>query len=267
MKILVTGHKGFIGKNMCKALRSNNIDFNAFDILDEYVRPETLNIGTYDWVIHLGAISSTTETDIKKIMDLNVSWTVELFEECKKFNTNLQWASSASVYGKRDISEGLFKECDTCKPLNYYAMSKYLVEQYIEKSNYSNIVQGFRYFNVYGEYEDHKGSQASPIHQFTKQAKETGVIKIFEGSEHCLRDFVPVSTVVDAHIKMLKVMKSGVYNIGSGTTKSFLQIAQEIAAKYKADIQEITFPENLKKHYQYYSCSDNTKITNTIPIL
>lgn len=267
MKVLVTGSKGFIGQNMCKALKSNNIDFDAFDILDGYTRPKNLNITDYNWVIHLGAISSTTETDIKKIMDLNVSWSIELFEECKKYNTNLQWASSASVYGKRNISSGLFKESDICKPENYYAMSKYLIEKYIEKSNYNTTVQGFRYFNVYGDYEDHKGSQASPVHQFTKQAKETGIIKIFENSDKCLRDFVPVHLVVDTHIKMLRIKQSGVYNIGTGTTKSFLQIAEEVAKKYNAIIQEIPFPESLKTQYQYYTCSDNTKINNTLPIL
>lgn len=267
MKILVTGYKGFIGQNMCNALDYNNIDYTVFDIKDAAIRPKDLNINAYDWVIHLGAISSTTETDIHKIMDLNVSWSIELFEECKRYNTNLQWSSSASVYGKRSKQEGKFKERDTCNPKNYYAMSKYLIEKYIEKSTYTNIVQGFRYFNVYGDYEGHKGSQASPVHQFTKQAKETGIIKIFEGSDNYFRDFVQVDTITDTHIKMLSVKKSGIYNIGSGTAKSFLSVAQEIANKYGAKIEEISFPKHLENHYQSYTCSDNTKIINAITTL
>lgn len=264
MNILVTGSKGFIGQNMCSALSALNISFEVFDIQNSNIRPKNLHIKNYDWVLHLGAISSTTETDVRKIMDLNVSWTVELFEECKKYGTNLQWSSSASVYGKRNKTEGTFKESDTANPLNYYAMSKYLIEQYIEKSTYDIIVQGFRYFNVYGNYEEHKGSQASPIYQFTKQAKETGIIKIFKGSDVCLRDFVNVDTITDTHIKMLNIKSSGVWNVGTGNVKSFLDVAQEIARNYGATIHKIDFPEHLKKHYQYYTCSDNTKITNTL---
>jgi len=121
-------------------------------------------------------------------------------------------------------------------------------------------VQGFRYFNVYGPHEDHKGSQASPYHQFTKQAQETGTIKIFKGSENFLRDFVPVETVVDVHKQFFNVKETGIWNVGTGKPKSFKSVAEEIAEKYNAEIVEIPFPEHLKDQYQEYTCADLTKL-------
>ena len=257
MKILLTVHKGFIGQNMYKALLQKKYSVSIFDILDNYeLRPKDLDIKNFDWVIHLGAISSTTETNIKKLMDLNLSWSIELLEECNNHKVNMQFASSASVYGLRDESKGPFKTSDECKPANNYAMSKYLFEQYVKsKPDIDIIVQCFRYFNVYGPNEEHKGFQASPYTQFTKQAKETGSIKIFEGSEHCLRDFIYVDEVIDRQLKYLSVESSGTFNIGTGKTKSFSDVANEIAEQYNASINIVEFPEYLKKHYQYYTCS------------
>jgi ADP-L-glycero-D-manno-heptose 6-epimerase len=257
MKILLTGHKGFIGQNMRKALAKKNYSIEVFDILDSpNTRPNDMYIKDFDWVIHLGAITSTTETDVKKLMDLNLSWSIELFELCNNNNVNMQFASSASVYGKRSISQGPFKVTDVCYPLNYYAMSKYLFEEYVKaKPILNSTVQCLRYFNVYGPDEEHKGSQASPYTQFTKQATETGTIKIFKGSENCIRDFIHVNDLINKQLEYLLYNKSGTHNIGTGTTKSFFDIALEIADKYNADIETIPFPEHLKNHYQYYTCS------------
>lgn len=257
MKILLTGHKGFIGQNMYKALVQKNYSVSTFDILDNpEFRPKDLDISGFDWVIHLGAISSTTETNVRKLMDLNLSWSIELLEECTDHNVNMQFASSASVYGLRDAANGPFKTSDECRPANNYAMSKYLFEQYIKsKPDINIIVQCFRYFNVYGPNEDHKGTQASPYTQFTKQAKENGSIKIFEGSDNCLRDFIHVDEVIKKQISYISTKTSGIFNIGTGVTKSFLDVANEIANQYNVEIKIIDFPEHLKKHYQYYTCS------------
>ena len=257
MKILLTGHKGFIGQNMYKTLLHKKYSVDTFDIIDNSeLRPHDLHIEDYDWVIHLGAISSTIETNVRKLMDLNLSWSIELLEECINHNVNMQFASSASVYGLRDAVKGPFKISDECKPANNYAMSKYLFEQYVKsRPDINIIIQCFRYFNVYGPNEDHKGSQASPYTQFKKQAIETGTINIFEGSDNCLRDFIHVDEVIDRQLKYLSVKSSGVFNIGTGKTKSFFEVANEIGKLYDANINIIEFPEHLKKHYQYYTCS------------
>jgi ADP-L-glycero-D-manno-heptose 6-epimerase len=250
MKLLITGSKGFIGQNLTKFLVDHEI--TKFDITDKYIRPKSLSLKNYDWVIHLGAISSTTETNVEKIMDYNVSWPIELFEECIDQNVNFQWSSSASVYGKATT----FKETQSLQPVNLYARSKMLLENYITSRNAPIVWQGFRYFNVYGDYEEHKGNQASPFYQFTMQAKNTGKIKLFTGSKNFKRDFIPVTKVCEYHEKFLECEKSGIFNIGTGTTKSFLDIATEIANKYNVDIEYIDMPENLKSHYQEYTCAD-----------
>lgn len=262
MKLLITGNKGFIGKNFFIAARKAGFDVSTFDIQDNVdTRPTQLDFYEVDAVIHLGAISSTTETNIQKIIDRNLSWSIELFEECSKRNITMQFSSSASVYGN---SYKPMKETDVCRPLNYYAMSKYLFEQYVAKRKHTNTIQVFRYFNVYGPYEEHKGAQASPYTQFTKQAIETGIIKVFEGSELCLRDFVPVETIIDTQLKMLSNNCSGIWNIGSGKTISFLKLAERIAKTYSAKIEIIPFPEHLKAHYQYYTCADMSKLNKTL---
>ena len=269
MKILVTGHKGFIGQNLCEVIYKEGWALTTFDIVDNpTLRPRDLDFTGVDCVVHLGAISSTTETNIQKIMDQNLSWSIELLEECIARNINMQFASSASVYGNHHKTP--IKETDSCRPLNYYAQSKYLFEKYVETRNCSIDLQVFRYFNVYGPYEEHKGSQASPYTQFVKQAKETGVIKVFEGSEKYFRDFVHVDKVVSTHIASIKSMSSRsteIYNIGSGYARSFMDVARDIAFMYGAKIETIPFPEHLKKHYQYYTCSDNTKITDALTAL
>lgn len=256
MNILLTGYKGFIGSNMLNALKDEHTVYTY-----EWGERFPYSLSGLDWVLHIGAISYTTEQDVDKLMAQNYEFSVELFEKCKKERVNLQYSSSASVYGL----ESDFKETSKCQPKNGYAWSKYLFDRYVRMAEPSvNIVQGFRYFNVYGPNEDHKGKQASPYHQFRKQAKETGVIKLFEGSEDFNRDFVPVETVIDIHKKFLNIPKSGIFNLGTGKTKSFLDVAKEIAAEYNAEIKYIPMPEILKDSYQKYTCADLTLLNEVL---
>lgn len=256
MKVLITGHKGFIGQNFCSYAYNQGWQVTTFDIKDnEKLRPKDLDLTGCKWVIHLGALSSTTETNIQRVMDLNLIWSVELFEECVRQNINFQWASSAAVYGKRDEHKGPMHVGHTCQPANLYAQSKHLLEQYILSRKVNIITQGFRYFNVYGPHEDHKGSQASPYFQFAKQAKTNGVIKVFEGSEYFLRDFIHVDDLILKQTEKLESEFSGIYNIGTGRPRSFMEVARDIATLYNAKIEKIPIPENLKEHYQQYTCA------------
>ena len=258
MRIFITGVEGFIGQNFIRSLPDDWI-VSSYDIKDNpNLRPRDLDIKGNDWVIHFGALSSTTETDAQKVMDLNLAWSIELAEECEKYGVNLQWSSSASVYGNKyrfPVDEQL-----KCKPLNLYAQSKYLFEEYMKSVNHNIIWQGFRYFNVYGPYEDHKGSQASPYTQFAKQARETGVIKVFEGSENYKRDFIHVDRIIDLHHKMLKVKENGIFNMGTGSPRSFLDVARDVALFYNAKIEEIPFPDHLIDHYQKYTHANMDKL-------
>lgn len=270
MKVLVTGHKGFIGQNLCKAIHEEGWDLTTFDIIDNLsLRPKDLDFTDVDCVMHLGAISSTTETDVHKIMDLNLSWSIELYEECRNRDIHMQFSSSASVYGN-NRSERILGENDICYPSSYYALSKYMFEQYALKRPQSrSVLQIFRYFNVYGPHEEHKGSQASPYTQFAKQAKEKGVIKVFKGSEKFRRDFVHVDTVITAHIQGLKKINEfsgGIYNVGSGISRSFLDVAKDIALLYNVKIEEIPFPDNLKEHYQFYTQANISKLDSIVSV-
>jgi ADP-L-glycero-D-manno-heptose 6-epimerase len=255
MKILLTGYKGFVGSHLLVNLISKGYDVSTYE-WEEILPP----INWFDWVIHVGAISSTTEKDVEKVMRQNVDFTIDLYEACRTFDVNFQFASSASVYGLNKE----FKETSPVDPRTPYAWSKYLCERYILNNPMKPITQIFRYFNVYGpEGESHKGSQASPYYQFEKQARENRVIKVFENSENYHRDFIHVSEVIDYHSKFFDDKRSGVFNLGRGKTKSFLDVAKEVSRKYNARIEEIPMPEILKSSYQEYTCADMSKTNET----
>ena len=259
MKILITGHKGFIGKNLFNFLKNKNIEVDGFDKKKNFNIPSIKN---YDWVIHLGANSSTVEKNVKKILDQNYFFSVALLNLCLKHNINFQYASSASIYDK----EFGFKETSKCLPVSPYSWSKYLFDIYVEKLKHRNIIQGFRYFNVYGNNENNKKEQASPIYKFYKNSILKNEIKLFKNSHKYKRDFVCINDICDIHYKMLFQKKSGIYNIGTGRSVSFKKIATLIAKKNKAKIKYISMPENLKKHYQTFTKAENKKITKLLKI-
>jgi len=247
MKILVTGHKGFIGQNIWQHFIGSH-DLIGYE-WDETSLP---SVKGCDAVIHLGAISSTTERDIHKVLRQNLDFSQWLFAECARHNVILQYASSASIYGN-----GLdFHESAPPAPLSPYAWSKYLFDRWVRTQTHDNPVQGYRYFNVYGPHEDHKQDQASPVHKFQKQAKEAGRIKLFEGSDTYRRDFVYVGDLCVMHEKMLAKQTSGIFNAGTGTAVSFSAVAESIAAKFDARIDLIEMPAALKSQYQEYTCAD-----------
>lgn len=254
MKILITGYKGFIGQNMVNALVDHELTLHEWG--DKF--PE---VKGHDWVIHLGAISSTTETDVEKVMTQNYDFSKRLIYSCLTHCVNLQYSSSASVYGLNTD----FREDAPLNPMSPYAWSKYLFDRFVQSHNWDGIhVQGFRYFNVYGPHENHKGNQASPYYKFEKQAKDTGVIKLFEGSADYLRDFVTVETIVNTHKKFFNVEETGVWNIGSGRATSFESVARMIADKYDARIEYIPMPQEVKNQYQKYTCADLTKLERSL---
>lgn len=255
MKILVTGHKGFIGQNMVNALKDKH-DISTYEWGNQYPILDGL-----DWVVHLGAVSSTTEKDIRKITVQNIESSIYLYEDCIDRGINFQFASSASVYGLDPCG---FKETAVLDPLNHYARSKAIFEDYIRYRNAPIITQVFRYFNVYGDHEDHKGEQASPYTKFRKQAKETGKIKLFKNSEYFYRDFIHVDKIIEYHQKFFSIKKSGVWNMGTGIERSFYEVASEICKETGATIEWIEMPENLKNSYQDFTRADTVKLWQTL---
>ena len=257
MKILVTGSKGFIGQNMVNALKYKH-QISTYEYGNQYPILDGL-----DWVIHLGAVSSTTEKDIRKITVQNIESSIYLFEDCIDRGINFQFASSASVYGLDPCG---FKETEVLDPLNHYARSKAIFENYIKYRKAPITAQVFRYFNVYGPNEEHKGEQASPHTKFRKQAKETGKIKLFKNSEYFYRDFIHVDKIIEYHQKFFSIEKSGVWNVGTGFERSFYEVAIDICKETGASIEWIDMPENLKDSYQNFTRADTVKLWQTISI-
>lgn len=255
MNILVTGHKGFVGKNMVPFLHEKGhtvFTYEWGDTLPNYFYK-------LDWVIHLGAISSTAETDATKITDQNILSSIWFIDRCVENGVNIQFASSASVYGDSDS----FSEDSKAQPKSLYALSKYIVEKYAlakKEQGARNIIQAFRYFNVYGPHEDYKENQASPFYKFEKESENYDYVTLFEGSDQYKRDFVHVSQVINTHVEFFNVKESGVWNIGTGRTLSF----EDVARVYTTNFKYIPIPDSLKNGYQKYTCADTTKLTNTL---
>jgi len=237
--IILTGSEGFIGKNFKEKL-SDVIEVEKNNCWEFLVNFEGWS--DVDQIIHQGANSNTTEISVKNLYYYNTEFTIELFERAIQHGIPVKYASTAALYGN---GHG---------PMNQYALSKlqidYWVNDNIDKFNH---IQGFRYFNVYGKHEDHKEGQASPVHTFSKQAKNNGVINIFENSHLYYRDFVWVGDLVDVVLNNQE--ESGIYDLGTSKPISFLNVAELVANKYGADIKEIPFPDHLKEKYQTYTCS------------
>jgi ADP-L-glycero-D-manno-heptose 6-epimerase len=242
--IILTGSQGFIGKNFLKKLNTQVIEVekeNAYEFIRKFNKWDQVSL-----ILHQGAISATTEKNIQTLHHHNVVFSLYLFEKAIEYGIPVKYASSASVYGN---TKGKIN------PLNYYAITKLQVDYFVEDNldRFSSI-QGFRYFNVYGEGEDHKGDQASPISKFTKQIKETGKLKLFKGSDKFLRDFICVDDVVD--VALNNDQPSGIYDLGTGKPISFQEVADVVAEKEKGEIEYIDFPDHLKGKYQTNTKAD-----------
>ena len=241
--IIVTGSKGFIGKKFLEKLGE---DVVTVEKNDSWHFRQTFS----DWrkvklILHQGAISDTTCTNLKAINHFNVEFTEWLCDKAIRYQIPMKYASSASVYGNQ---QGIIN------PLNYYAISKvisdYWVQDHIDEFK---LIQGFRYFNVYGDGEEDKGDQASPVSKFSKQIEDTGKLKLFEGSDKFLRDFICVDDIVNVVLDNDK--PSGIYDLGTSNPISFQKVADCVVKKYNGEIEYVPFPDHLKGKYQDYTCA------------
>lgn len=237
--IIVTGANGFIGKNLVAKLLQLGKEVLPLDVDNKYAFPDFDEV---EYVFHMGAISSTTETNLDLIYENNIQYSVGLFEKCIEYGIPVSYASSASVYGNTNDH--------TVSPLNYYAMSKATIDLWVETnmSRFSSV-HGYRFYNVYGAGEEHKGGQASPVYQFINQAVTNKCIKIFNREGDGCRDFVWVGDVCDT--MLTENRSSGIYDIGTGNSYHFSEIADCVAKHFDVKIEVIPFPEHLKGKYQF----------------
>lgn len=259
-KILITGARGFIGQNMVQYFLAKDYDVDGF----EWVPNIIPDVTRYDWVIHLGAISDTTETDVDKVWEQNFEFTSRLIQVCDQFGVNLQLASTSAVYGPG--FDG-FKEDSKCLPQSPYAWSKYLIDKSMNDigfENFSSLVQAFRYFNVYGPGEGHKADQMSMVSKWQSQAAHKKSIEVFENSDTFHRDLICVYDVCRIHHLMMNKDVSGIFNLGTGIENNLQEVSEVIANHYDAEIKTIPMPFHLRSQYQPFTCADTTKLLEQI---
>ena len=234
-------------------------------------------------VIHNGACSSTTETDPEVFANLNVNYSIALWEACAKRNIPFIYASSASVYGDGTLGFSDEKELtQSYKPLNLYGKSKHDFDLWaLSAAQKPPTWFGLRYFNVYGPFEAHKGGQASMVFHGYRQATRTGVIRLFESNVpeyeagNQVRDFVYVKDVLNVTLAVLQIClqrqrgtgieikDQGMFlNVGRGVTETWNSLATAVfkALGMPPRIEYIEMPESLSKHYQNYTCAQTQNL-------
>jgi ADP-L-glycero-D-manno-heptose 6-epimerase len=287
---LITGGAGFIGSNLIGQLASRGAELLISDWMrnDErwrnvakheiaaLIAPENL----FEWlksrrphidcVIHMGAISATTETDVDLIATNNIRLTLDLLQWCTDTRTRLIYASSAATYG--DGSDGFEDEfsCDALsrlRPLNAYGWSKHVVDRRIARlvENNSPLPHqwvGLKFFNVYGPNEYHKGTMKSVIAQNYSRVVEGKPISLFrsyrteypDGGQR--RDFVYVQDCVDVILWLLdNPGVSGLFNLGTGASRTWLDLANALfdASMRPRLVEFVDMPHHLIEKYQYFT--------------
>ncbi|EKO3566533.1 ADP-glyceromanno-heptose 6-epimerase [Vibrio metschnikovii] len=290
--IIVTGGAGMIGSNIIKALNErdisdilvvdhlkngrkfkNLVDLNIADYMD---RDDFLtqimagdDFGPIDAVFHEGACSATTEWDGKYVMLNNYEYSKELLHYCLDREIPFLYASSAATYGDTDT---FIEEPQYEGALNVYGYSKQQFDNYVrrlwqdaaEHKEKLSQITGFRYFNVYGPREQHKGSMASVAFHLNNQMNAGENPKLFAGSEHFKRDFVYVGDVAAVNLWFMDSGVSGIFNCGTGNAESFNEVAKAVIKHHgKGQVEAIPFPEHLKGAYQEYTQADLTKLRAT----
>ena len=304
MYTVVTGAAGFVGANLVRALNDRGVtSILAVDNLaraDKFVNLVDCEIAEYldkdefllrladgdfdddiDAVLHQGACSDTMEADGRYMMRNNYRYSVSLLEWCQDNDVPLLYASSAAIYG----GSSAFREERACEaPLNVYGYSKFLFDQHVRRILPERTAQiaGFRYFNVYGPRERHKGRMASVMLHFFDQYRAEGRVRLFEGAAGYAageqrRDFVSIEDVVKVNLDFLAHPdRSGIFNLGTGHATTYNEVARAtINAARRAQgepelsladlvaagaITYVPFPPALAGKYQSHTQADLTRL-------
>lgn len=232
---------GFTGEVIC----GNIINQNDLSMIDQY---------KFDYIFHLAAISDTRVYDQEVVFQTNINSFYALLRVAKKNNAVMVYASSAAVYGNLPSPQTIGNE----SPENPYGYSKLEMDKIATKYSYYNheaSLVGLRYFNVYGPGEFYKGSTASMIIQLGHQILSGNAPRLFENSKHILRDFVFIDDVIDANIKAALSKKNGIYNIGFGFARSFLEVADILQKELNTNF-EVDYFANPYIGYQNHTQAD-----------
>ena len=281
--IVVTGAAGFIGSNLVRGLNAagrsdiiavddltdgarfrNLVDCDFFDYLDkdEFMASLSDRLSGVELVFHQGACSDTLERDGRFMLENNYAWSRRLLEACVDNGAGLVYASSAAVYGgnRRFVETPQYEQ-----PANLYGYSKLLFDRYARRAmqGAASQVAGLRYFNVYGPGEQHKGAMASMVFRLHRQLLEEGEARLFKGSGGYAdgeqrRDFVHIDDVVNVNLWFMENNRvSGIFNVGTGRSRSFNDIAGLLIDWHDGgSIRYIDFPEELSAAYQSFTEAD-----------
>lgn len=298
--LLVTGGAGFIGSVLAAELNRAGVKdllivdrledstkwLNIRDIqFQQFIHADDLFLPEHDpWlrgvsgIFHMGACSTTTETNMDYLMANNVEYSKALYELATVLNVPFIYASSAATYGdgKRGYSDD-HTVLDNYQPMNRYGYSKHLFDQWVLRQEKAPpLWAGIKFFNVYGPNEYHKDGMRSVVHQAYEQIRDIEKVRLFKSYREGIadgeqkRDFVYVKDVVDAMIQMFRdvgKIPSGIYNMGTGKAQSFLDLAN---ATFKAmditpNIEFIDMPAGLDKQYQYFTEAEMGKFKSVYP--
>ncbi len=296
--IIVTGGSGFIGSNLVHELnRAGHKDILVVDNLapaPNLSGPKFLNLEGAEYadymdkrefreavksgqfagtkvraILHQGACSNTLEDDGRYMMDNNFTYSKELLHFALEKAIPFVYASTAAVYGP---STQFTEVPENERPLNVYGYSKLVFDNYLRRllPEIKSTVVGLRYFNVYGQREQHKGRMASVLHHFTKQLKETGTIRMFEGSGGYAngeqrRDFVFVGDLARINMFFAGLLPGqdgprnvqAIVNAGTGEARTFKAVAEALMKVHgPGKIEYIPFPGDLKNRYQHFTEAD-----------
>lgn len=295
--VLVTGGAGFIGSNIARAFAQDGYRVVVADwledgpkwrniqdiLLADVIRPEAVlsflerEGGRVAAVVHMGAISATTETDGDRIVTQNIRASLDLWDLCARKGLRFIYASSAATYGDgRDgfaDSESL-ADLMALAPLNLYGWSKLMADRRFLSDVEAGRPRppqwaGLRFFNVYGPGEDHKGDMRSVIHKIYPTAAAGQAVTLFKSHDPAyedggqLRDFVYVADCVAVVRWLLETPSaSGIFNIGTGTARSFADLARAVfsAAGQEPRIAYVDMPERIRGAYQYFTQANMAKL-------
>ncbi len=292
--IVVTGAAGFIGSVLAGTLSKEA--FNDLVVVDDFSNPEknknldgknikekvdrnvffdwlNKNHRDVDFVFHIGARTDTAEFNMAVFDKLNLNYTKTLWTKCTEFQIPMIYASSAATYGMGELGyDDNHDIVPNLKPLNPYGVSKNELDKWVlQQNDMPPFWAGFKFFNVYGPNEYHKSRMASVIFHAFHQINKTGKMKLFrshnpdfkDGMQ--LRDFVFVKDVVDVMIYFMKNQKtSGLYNLGTGKARSFLDLTTSTFAAMGIDptIEYIDTPLDIRDKYQYFTEANMQKVRN-----
>ncbi|MFY7757971.1 MAG: ADP-glyceromanno-heptose 6-epimerase [Flavobacterium stagni] len=297
--IVITGAAGFIGSALIGELlfrgygdiiavddfgfpeKQKNLvgkSIRAFVHRDEFRTWLEKNQRDVQFVFHIGARTNTAESDWNVLNRLNVDYTESLFDQCTQYSIPLIYASSAATYGngKQGFQDG-FSSIEQLQPLNPYGSSKQLVDLWVKEKYLSQnhslppFWAGFKFFNVFGPNEYHKGRMASVVFHAFHQIKGEASMRLFksyrEGIEHGWqqRDFIWVKDVLDVLIYFMEHRKNcGLYNLGTGHARTFLDLGNAVFSSMKLEpsIQFIDMPEDIRENYQYFTQAEMGAVKN-----